>query len=56
MIDLGRWNDLVIVRFTDHGAYLDGGRTGEILMPPIHVDIQLRTGDTGHGFVYLQQE
>ncbi len=56
MIDLGRWNDLVIVRFTDHGAYLDGGRTGEILMPRNYVDRKMRPGDTVHVFVYLDQE
>ena len=32
MIQLGRWNDLTITRFTDHGAYVDGGETGEILL------------------------
>ena len=33
MLKLGNWNELVIVRFTDHGAYLDGGDVGEVLMP-----------------------
>lgn len=33
MIKLGQYNTLRITRFTDHGAYLDGGTVGEILMP-----------------------
>ena len=56
MIQLGRWNDLTITRFTDHGAYVDGGETGEILMPRSYVKPEMRPGDEGHVFVYLDQE
>lgn len=56
MIQLGRWNDLTITRFTDHGAYVDGGETGEILMPRSYVKPEMRPGDVVHVFVYLDQE
>ena len=56
MIQLGRWNDLTITRFTDHGAYVDGGETGEILMPRSYVKPEMRPGDEVHVFVYLDQE
>lgn len=55
-IQLGDWNDLYINRFTDHGAYLDGGEVGEILMPKAYVDDDLRVGDRVTVFVYLDQE
>lgn len=55
MIELGNWNDLVVTRFSDHGAYLDGGDVGEILMPQNYVDERLKEGDKVHVFVYLDQ-
>lgn len=55
MIRLGDWNDLTIVRFTDHGAYLDGGDVGEILMPRRYVKDDMRPGDVVTPFVYLDQ-
>ena len=45
MLNLGKWNDLTIVRFTDHGAYLDNTDGGEILMPKKYVPRSLRPGD-----------
>ena len=55
MFELGKWNDLSIVRFTDHGAYLDGGNGVEILMPRRYVRDEMRPGDVVHVFVYLDQ-
>jgi len=55
MIRLGDWNDLRIVRFTDHGAYLDGGEVGEILMPRRYVEAAMRPDDVVTVFVYLDQ-
>lgn len=54
-IRLGDWNTLPILRFTDHGAYLDGGSIGEILMPRAYVQAAMRVGDTVTVFVYLDQ-
>lgn len=55
-LQLGRWNDLTITRYSDHGAYLDGGEAGEILMPKQYVPTESRVGDDMHVFVYLDQE
>lgn len=55
MIRLGDWNELSVVRFTDHGAYLDGGEVGEILMPQRYVRREMRPGDVVTVFVYLDQ-
>lgn len=55
MFELGKWNDLPIVRFTDHGAYLDGGNAIEILMPKRYVLSEMKPGDVAHVFVYLDQ-
>lgn len=56
MIKLGDWNELVVNRFTDHGAYLEGGEVGEILMPNAYVERGMRIGDCVTVFVYLDQE
>lgn len=53
---LGDWNDLAITRFSDHGAYLDGGEVGEILMPNAYTDKGMRIGDVLTVFVYLDQQ
>lgn len=53
---LGDWNELTVTRFTEHGAYLDGGEVGELLMPNAYVDKTLREGDTVNVFVYLDQQ
>lgn len=55
MISLGNYNTLRITRFTQHGAYLDGGNVGEILMPQKYVSRQMRIGDQVDVFVYLDQ-
>lgn len=55
MIKLGDYNTLRITRFTDHGAYLDGGQVGELLMPKAYVRREMRPGDEVRVFVYLDQ-
>lgn len=55
MIQLGNYNTLRITRFTDHGAYLDGGDLGEILMPKTYVDRRMHIGTEVNVFVYLDQ-
>lgn len=56
MIELGKYNTLTVTRFTDHGAYLDGGDVGEILMPKSYVLPSVHPGDEVRVFVYLDQE
>ena len=53
MINIGQFNTLTITRFTDHGAYVDGGEVGEILVPKAYVTKSMRPGDTLDLFVYL---
>lgn len=55
MIRLGDYNTLRITRFTDHGAYLDGGEVGEILMPKAYVRPEHRPGQEVRVLVYLDQ-
>lgn len=56
MIKLGDYNRLTITRFTDHGAYLDGGKElGEILMPKAYTTEEMHPGDEVEVFVYLDQ-
>ena len=55
MIKLGDYNDLRIMRFTEHGAYLDGGDVGKILMPKAYVTRQMKPGQVVRVFVYLDQ-
>ena len=56
MIKLGNYNTLTIQRFTEHGAYLDGGQLGGILMPKNYVEESMRPGDEVEVFVYLDQQ
>ena len=56
MLKLGNWNELPIIRFTDHGAYLDDGDAGELLMPKAYVLPEMRPGDVVRVFVYLDQD
>ncbi len=53
MIHLGNYNTLRITRFTDHGAYLDAGEIGEILLPKTYVRPEMRPDDEVTAFVYL---
>ena len=55
MIKLGDYNTLTLTRFTDHGAYMDGGEVGEILLPKAYVTRDMRPGTQVDGFVYLDQ-
>ena len=55
MIKLGDYNTLTLTRFTDHGAYMDGGEVGEILLPKAYVTRDMRPGTQVDVFVYLDQ-
>lgn len=54
-VKLGDYNTLTITRFTESGAYLDGGGL-EILMPKRYTTPQMHPGDEVRVFVYLDQE
>jgi uncharacterized protein len=56
MADIGKYNTLKIVKFTDFGVYLDGAELGEILLPRRYVRGDLRAGDRVDVFLYLDSE
>ena len=53
-MQIGHFNRLRIIRFTDHGAILDAGGK-EILMPKKYVTDDMHAGDEVNAFVYLDQ-
>lgn len=55
-IELGKFNTLEIVKEVDFGLYLDGGDSGEILLPSRYVPSQYSIGDTLDVFLYLDNE
>jgi len=53
MVEIGKINNLQVVKSLDHGIYLDGGDLGEILMPSRYVPEDCQVGDTLEVFIYL---
>ena len=53
MVEIGKINNLQVVKNLDHGIYLDGGDLGEILMPSRYVPEDCQVGDTLEVFIYL---
>ncbi|NWJ50492.1 MAG: GntR family transcriptional regulator [Bacteroidetes bacterium] len=56
MAQIGKINELKVVKLVDFGIYLDGEEHGEILMPKRYVPENCQPGDTVTGFVYLDSE
>ncbi|HPR31704.1 MAG TPA: S1-like domain-containing RNA-binding protein [Prolixibacteraceae bacterium] len=56
MVRIGKTSTLEIVKFTESGAYLDGGPYGEILLPKRYVQEQHTAGDELEVFVYFDSE
>lgn len=52
MVQIGKFNDLTLLRFCDKGAMLDGGEDGEILMPRRYLKEWMTEGEKIHVFVY----
>lgn len=52
-IELGKYNNLEIIKEVDFGVYLDGGEAGEILMPAKYVPENHKPDDVVKAFVYL---
>ena len=52
-IELGKFNQLEIVKQVDFGMYLDGGEEGEILLPTRYVPEGCKIGDMLNVFLYL---
>ena len=55
-IELGKYNQLEVVKTVDFGVYLDGGEEGEILLPTRYVPEGCRPGDVLNVFIYLDNE
>jgi predicted RNA-binding protein (virulence factor B family) len=56
MAQIGRINKLKIKRKRDYGAHLDGGESGDIILPKRYVPVQGRAGDEVEVFVYVNKE
>ena len=52
-IELGKFNQLEVVKEVDFGLYLDGGEEGEILLPTRYVPEGCQLGDMLNAFLYL---
>lgn len=55
-IQLGKYNQLEVVKEVDFGVYLDGGEDGEILLPTRYVPDGCKPGDILNVFIYLDME
>ncbi len=55
-IQLGKRNNLEVVKEVDFGLYLDGGEIGEILLPKRYVPDGAKPGDVLDVFLYLDSE
>lgn len=56
MVKIGKPSTLEILKFTDQGAYLDGGPYGEILLPNRYVPAQCSEGDDIEVFIHFDSE
>ncbi len=56
MTDIGKINNLKIVKEVDFGIYLDGGEHGEILLPSRYVPENCKVDDNIRVFIYLDSE
>lgn len=55
-IELGKYNQLEVVKEVDFGIYLDGGEDGEILLPTRYVPEDCKIGDILNVFLYLDMD
>lgn len=55
-LQLGKRNQLKVLRRKEHGVYLEGGDIGDILLPKRYVPEGVQIGDTLDVFLYLDQE
>ena len=57
MLQIGKYNDLTVVKAVDFGLYLDGGEAyGEVLIPGRYVPEGTAPGDSLHVFIYMDSE
>lgn len=53
MTEIGKINNLQVIKDLEHGIYLDGEELGEILMPSRYVPENCKPGETLEVFIYL---
>jgi predicted RNA-binding protein (virulence factor B family) len=56
MVKIGKISTLEVVKFTDQGAYLDGGPYGEILLPNRYVPNGCKEEDELEVFIFFDSE
>jgi predicted RNA-binding protein (virulence factor B family) len=56
MAELGRYNNLRIIRRADIGLFLDGGEYGDVLLPRKYVRDSMQVGDSLEVFLYNDSE
>jgi len=56
MAKIGRINTLTVKRIRDYGTHLDGGDSGDILLPKRYVPEKCQPGDEVEVFVYVNKE
>ena len=56
MVDVGKMNTLKVLRSTEFGLFLDGGSTGDVLLPNRYVTGDWKAGDHIEVFVMLDSE
>jgi len=56
MAKIGRINTLTVKRIRDYGTHLDGGDSGDILLPKRYVPENCQPGDEVEVFVYVNKE
>jgi len=56
MLQIGKLNRLTLIKKTDFGMFLDGGKYGNILLPKRYVTEQMRIGDAIEVFIYLDSD
>lgn len=56
MVEIGKMNELRVVKEVDFGIYLDGGERGEILMPKRYVPEDCKVDDLINTFIYRDSE
>ena len=55
-VELGKYNQLEVVKTVDFGVYLNGWDDGEILLPSRYVPENCKPGDVLNVFIYLDNE
>lgn len=56
MLQIGKQNRLKIIKRTDFGLFLDGGKYGNILLPKRYATIEMNIGDELDVFIYLDSD